>query len=54
MTQEDPGSLGRICNESGIEIKPVYEASDVERTGGRDNIGKPGQFPFTRGIHKDM
>jgi methylmalonyl-CoA mutase N-terminal domain/subunit len=53
MTQ--PGaSLPPVYNESGLEIKPVYTAADVERTGGWDGIGIPGQFPFTRGIHKDM
>jgi len=40
--------------ESGIEIKPVYVAEDVERSGGWDKIGKPGEYPFTRGIHPEM
>jgi methylmalonyl-CoA mutase N-terminal domain/subunit len=37
-----------VFNESGIEIKPVYGAEDVSDP---DGIGKPGEFPFTRGIH---
>ena len=41
-------------NESGLEIKPVYTAADVERSGGWGGIGEPGAFPFTRGIHADM
>ncbi len=40
--------------ESGLEIKPVYTAEDVERTGGFDGIGNPGEYPFTRGIHAQM
>lgn len=40
--------------ESGLEIKPVYSASDVEATGGWNGIGAPGEFPFTRGIHPLM
>ena len=40
--------------ESGIEIKPVYVADDVERSGGWDGIGRPGEYPFTRGIHPHM
>ncbi len=43
-----------VRNESGLEIKPVYTAADVESSGGWDGIGSPGEFPFTRGIHKDM
>lgn len=46
-------------NESGIEIKPVYTAEDVETTrldepGVPDGVGAPGEFPFTRGIHDMM
>ena len=40
--------------ESGIEIKPVYTAADVERTGGLESVGAPGQYPYTRGIHGQM
>ena len=40
--------------ESGIEIQPVYEAGDVERSGGTEGIGRPGEYPFTRGIHPFM
>ncbi|MEJ2119095.1 MAG: methylmalonyl-CoA mutase family protein [Alphaproteobacteria bacterium] len=46
-------------NESGIEIKPIYTEEDVEATrlpdeGAPDGIGKPGEYPFTRGIHDMM
>ncbi len=43
-----------IFNESGLEIKPVYTTEDVQASGGADGIGHPGEFPFTRGIHKEM
>lgn len=51
MSGELPGGIRRVVNESGIEIKPVYTAADVEATGGAEMIGLPGQYPFTRGIH---
>jgi methylmalonyl-CoA mutase, N-terminal domain len=35
--------------DSGIEIKPVYSADDVER-----ELEAPGEFPFTRGPYPDM
>lgn len=43
-----------VVNESGIEIKPVYTAEDVEQSGGSGEMGLPGEFPFTRGIHEQM
>ncbi len=36
-------------NESGLPLKPAYSAEDR-----RAEEPPPGQFPFTRGIHKDM
>ncbi len=43
----------RVVNESGIEIKPLYTSEDVVATGGVD-ASKPGEAPFTRGIHPLM
>ena len=40
--------------ESGLEVRPVYTADDVERTGGFDGVGEPGEYPFTRGVHRHM
>ena len=36
---------------SGIEIKPVYGPDDLGGIDPGTQIGKPGTFPFTRGIH---
>jgi methylmalonyl-CoA mutase N-terminal domain/subunit len=35
--------------DSGIEVKPVYTADDVE-----GELERPGEFPFTRGPYPDM
>jgi len=43
-----------VTNESGIEIKSLYTAADVEAGGGDGMPGLPGQYPFTRGIHPLM
>jgi len=40
--------------ESGIEVKPIYGPDDVERSGGSADIGAPGEYPYTRGIHPMM
>ena len=39
---------------AGIPVKPVYDADDLA---GRDlaaELGRPGEYPFTRGIHPAM
>jgi methylmalonyl-CoA mutase N-terminal domain/subunit len=40
----------KIYTDSGIEVKQVYESSDIK---GSLNE-QPGQFPFTRGVQPDM
>jgi methylmalonyl-CoA mutase N-terminal domain/subunit len=39
----------RRFTDSGIEIKPLYTAEDAKVEDGR-----PGEFPYTRGIHPEM
>jgi methylmalonyl-CoA mutase N-terminal domain/subunit len=43
-----------VILESGVEVKPVYGPDDVDSSGGHKGIGKPGEYPFTRGIHPQM
>jgi methylmalonyl-CoA mutase N-terminal domain/subunit len=40
--------------DSGIEIRTVYKASDLEGWDEEKELGAPGQFPFTRGIYPTM
>jgi len=51
MTENRPK---KIFNESGIEVKELYTAEDVAASGGVEMVGLPGQYPFTRGIHREM
>ncbi len=55
---ELPKGVKPVFNDSGIEIKPVYTADDVNgHANGNGNGAEselPGQYPFTRGIHADM
>ena len=48
------GELKKVFLESGLEVTPLYTSQDVERTGSPGDIGAPGQYPFTRGIHPLM
>lgn len=54
MNQRSEPHIKPLLNESALEIKPIYTPDDVEASGGTAGIGNPGEFPFTRGIHKYM
>src|SRR5213080_3587189 len=41
----------RRFTDSGIEVEPVYHEDDLPEP---LELGEPGAFPFTRGIHPDM
>jgi methylmalonyl-CoA mutase, N-terminal domain len=43
----------RRFTDSGIEIKPLYTEADLPE-GLRQKLGKPGEYPFTRGVHERM
>jgi methylmalonyl-CoA mutase N-terminal domain/subunit len=39
---------------AGIPVKPSYGPEDVAGIDAERDIGRPGEFPFTRGIHRAM
>jgi methylmalonyl-CoA mutase, N-terminal domain len=43
----------RRFTDSGIEVKPLYTEEELEE-GLPERVGEPGQYPYTRGIHRDM
>src|SRR3954467_3757453 len=43
----------RRFTDSGIEIEPLYTAADVPEDL-EERLGDPGEFPFTRGVHREM
>ena len=47
-TEAGPHSL------SGFPLKPTYTPSDIEPFDYERDIGNPGDFPFTRGVHETM
>jgi methylmalonyl-CoA mutase N-terminal domain/subunit len=40
--------------DSGIEIKPVYHEDDVQSLDLAEQLGEPGEYPFTRGPYRTM
>jgi len=51
ITAEDL-DVKKVHLESGIEVDPIYTASDVKDSSIKHEM--PGEFPFTRGIHSTM
>src|SRR5215469_367698 len=39
---------------SGVPVEPLYGPEDLAQLDWQRDIGTPGEFPYTRGIHKDM
>ncbi len=44
----------RFATLSGLPIKRVYEPADLTDFDPSRDLGWPGEFPYTRGIHADM
>src|SRR3712207_5318984 len=41
----------RRFTDSGIEVKPLYTEADLPAD---LDLGEPGEYPFTRGVHREM
>jgi methylmalonyl-CoA mutase N-terminal domain/subunit len=41
----------RRFTDSGIEVKTLYTSEDLPE---RLDVGRPGEFPYTRGVHAEM
>jgi len=39
---------------SGRPIKPLYTPNDLDGLDDETELGYPGQYPFTRGVHASM
>lgn len=49
--QEDVSTLR---NMSGLEIKPLYGPEDVQKMNADQDIGRPGEYPYVRGVYPLM
>ena len=54
MKDERREPANEVVWESGLSVRPVYDPSDLEASGGTGNVGAPGEYPYTRGIHPEM
>ncbi len=48
------GRIGPHTTISGRPVKPVYGPEDLAGFDPAVELGLPGEYPFTRGVHKDM
>jgi len=49
-----PQEIGPHTTISGRNLKTFYGPNDTAESDYRMSLGDPGQFPFTRGVHRDM
>lgn len=49
-----PESKEQFTTVSGIPVKGVYSPPDLDEHSYLDEVGFPGQYPFTRGVHATM
>jgi methylmalonyl-CoA mutase N-terminal domain/subunit len=49
---DDGGRPGPFVTTSGRPVRRVYDPSDLEDLDYERDLGAPGEFPFTRGIHR--
>lgn len=54
MNKTNSEELREVILESGIKVKPVYGPQDLRDIDFEKDIGRPGEYPFTRGIHPLM
>ena len=52
--KHDPEDTPERSTDSGIAINPVYRAEDLEGWDPSVQLGEPGSFPYTRGVHPRM
>jgi methylmalonyl-CoA mutase N-terminal domain/subunit len=48
------GEIGPHTTMSGRHLELTYRPEDIAEIDYDTHLGDPGQFPFTRGVHKDM
>ena len=49
-----PERRERFETSSGIEVRDLYTASDIAGLDEDRDLGRPGEFPFTRGVQPTM
>jgi methylmalonyl-CoA mutase, N-terminal domain len=48
------GHMIRTATQSGIELKSCYRPEDIKHLSYLQDLGDPGEYPFTRGLYPEM
>jgi len=54
ITPQQRADDKKVILESNIEVNSLYTQEDLEKNVSMKDMGNPGEFPFTRGIHSLM
>jgi methylmalonyl-CoA mutase N-terminal domain/subunit len=54
QTLKQPNEIGPATTISGLDLETFYGPADVAGLDYASDLGDPGAFPFTRGLHKEM
>ncbi len=46
--------VGPACTESGMPVEVLYTPADIKESNYFEDIGNPGEYPFTRGVYPTM
>jgi len=49
-----PDRQDNFCVSSGVELEPIYTPEDLNDFDYGRDLGYPGEYPYTRGIHPNM
>jgi methylmalonyl-CoA mutase N-terminal domain/subunit len=52
--KNERGEIEEVTLQSGVKVKPVYGPEDLADLKYERDLGNPGEYPFTRGIHPGM
>lgn len=50
----DIGNLVRTATQSHFEVKSFYSPEDIKEQSYEEDLGDPGQYPYTRGLYEHM
>lgn len=48
------GHMVRTSTQSNIDLQPSYTPNDITHISYSEDLGDPGQYPFTRGLYPEM
>lgn len=54
MTKMNKERKKKFLTSSQIEVKEVYTPADLNDLDPEDSLGRPGEYPFTRGLYTNM